>query len=96
MNHIAHGLSLRQIDAAIQKCASRKLPRQGTTRPGGQHGLQHGLAGHHTAVAGDLHSVLPRERARHTHHGQQHFVNNTILRIDDVAIMQSVRRRVTG
>ena len=96
MNHIAHGLSLRQIDAAIQKRASSKFPRQGTARAAGKHGLQHGLAGHHPAVACDLHSVLPRKRARSAHHGQQHFVNDTFLGIDDVAVMQRVRRRFAG
>ena len=96
MNHIAHGLGLRQIDPAIHKCPARKFPRQGAARTGGKHGLQHGLASHHAAVACDLHSVLPRKRARGAHHGQQHFVNDTFLGIGDVAIMQRVRRRFTG
>ena len=96
MNHVTHGLGLCEINAAIDKRAPRKFPRQGTARAGGQHGLQHRLTGHHAAMAGNLHGIFSRKCPWRTHHSKQHFIHRTVVRINNVPVVDGVRSGFGG
>lgn len=50
LDDLGHGLSLREIQPAVEKGAAREFPGLSRPRPGGQDGVQHGPGDEHAAV----------------------------------------------
>ena len=92
MDQIRHGLGLREINASVQKGAAREFAGLGQPRAVFEQRVEHQLRGQNTAVTGNLHRVLARERARRAQHGEQHFVNH-LSAAHDFAVLDRVRRR---
>jgi hypothetical protein len=89
MNQIGDSFRLRQINASVEKCAPRKLTRLGQARAVLQNRVQNHFRGQESAVAGNFHHVLARERPRRAHHRQQNFID-VLTMANDLAIMNCV------
>ena len=84
VDQIAHGLGLRQIDAAVQKGAQGELAGLGQARAGVERAL-HGVAQHDgRTVAGDLDQVLGGVGARRGEEGDHHLVDGVAVRVEQL------------
>ncbi len=92
MNHVRHGLGLREVNAAVEKSALGEFARLGQPRAVCKSVSSTSLAGQQSAVAGNFDGVLARKRARRAQDGEQHFVNHFSV-ADDFAKLDRVRRR---
>ena len=89
-DHLQDRLRLGQVDPAGEKGAQGELSRLGQPGPllqdQGQDSRQHPVAG----VAVDLHHVLPGVGVGGLHPGEEHFVDDFPLGVDDVSQIEPV------
>ena len=95
MNQIRHRFGLGEVDAAIKKCAPGKFAGLGQSRATGERGIEDHFRRQNSAMTGDFHNILARERARRAHHRDQNFIDGFSV-ADDVAELDGVRRGGRG
>ncbi len=89
-NQIVHGLGLREVNAAIEKCAAGEFAWLGEARAVFEHGVEDESRWQQSAVTGDFDDVLARQGARGAHHGDHDFIHGAVV-AHDFAVVNGVR-----
>ena len=91
MDQVGDGFGLGEIDAAVEKCATREFAGSGEAGAIFEDGVQDEFGGEHAAVAGDLDDVFAGECARGAQDTEEDFIDDA-AGADDFAEMNCVRR----